>query len=143
MPAWQFFDDFKTNQINGTAEIDFNTDVIKVALWDNSGGAPDLAADSVLTDLPGAEVTESGYTAGGETIGTLDVSESGGTVTFDGDNVSWAQDGSGFADARYAILYEDGGDVLVAYMDMAIDKSNINGALTLEFAGTGIFTLTG
>lgn len=143
MPAWQIFDDFKTNTMNGTVPIDFNGDVIKVALWDNAGGAPDLSADAVLANLPGAEVTGTGYSAGGETIGTLDVSESGGTVTFDGDDVSWAQNGGGFTDARYAILYEDGGNVLVAYMDMAIDKGNVTGALTLEFAGTGIFTLSG
>ncbi len=148
MPLWQFFDDFKTNSLMGGVDpIDFNADAIKVALF-NATAAPNADTMTFLDDLVGSnEMTETNYTAGGELIGTLDVSESGGVVTFNGDDVSWAQSGTGFPDARFAILYFDTGNELtspmVAFMDMGVDKSNINGILTLEFAGTGLFTLSG
>ena len=150
MPAWVFFDNFLNNTMDGTAngQVDFDTDPVKIALVTN-GNIPDttITGDDFFDDLEATEVTGTGYTAGGETPGTPTVNEAAGVVTYDAIDVSWAQNGGGFTDARHAILYHDTGtpttSALVATMDMGVDKSNVNGALTLEFAGTGIFTLSG
>ncbi len=144
MPLWQFFDTFKENTMNGSNVIDFDTDEIKVALYDNSGGAPDIDLDAVTGDLPGAEVTETGYTAGGEILANMTVAEAAGVVTVDNTvDITWSFNAGGFADARYAIMIATTGLRLIAFMDMAVDKGNTTGDLTLAFDALGLFTLSG
>ena len=150
MPAWVFFANFKQNTMNGAAngQVDFDNDPVKIALVTNVN-IPDTAigGDDFFDDLEATEVSGTGYTAGGETPGTPTINEAAGVVTYDAIDVSWAQNGAGFTDARHAILYHDTGtpatSALVATMNMAVDKGNTTGALTLEFAATGIFTLSG
>lgn len=146
MPSWIFFDSFKTNTIDGSTTVDFDTDDIKVALITNAN-IPDIDVDDFFDDFEATEVSGVNYTAGGEALTTRTINESGGVVTFDADDVSWLEDGSGFADARHAILYNDTGtpstSALVATMNMVVDKGNTTGDLTLEFDAAGLFTLSG
>ena len=148
MPIWIFFAHFKRNTMDGTDSVDFDTDIMKIALVTN-GNVPDvtITGDDFFDDLEATEVSGTGYSAGGIALTTRTIVESGGTVTFDADDVTWSQDGSGFTDARHAILYHDTGtpttSSLVATMNMAVDKGNTTGDLTLEFASTGLFTLSG
>ena len=90
MVAWVFFDGFKTFTLDGTFPVDFNTDEIKISLWD-SATAPNVDLDVITADLAsGVEMASgNGYTTGGEIITTPTVTESGGTITFNGDDVTW------------------------------------------------------
>lgn len=148
MPSWVFFDSFKTNTMDGTATVDFDTDTIKVALV-TVVNVPDINVDDFWDDLVATEVSSVGtYTAGGDALQTRTINEAAGVVTFDADDINWPVDtGSGFTNARHAILYKDTGTTttspLIATMDMGVDKSNTTGDLTLEFDAAGLFTLSG
>ena len=145
MAAWTFFDSFKTNTINGTGIIDFDTDLIKIALITVSN-VPDINVDDFWDDLQATEVSGTNYTAGGEALTTRTVTESGGTVTFNADDVNWVSNAGGFADARHAILYFDSTvnttSNLIATLDFGVDKGNTTGDLTIEMDSLGIITLT-
>lgn len=142
MVAWTFFDGMKEFQLDGTFPIDYDTDEIKIALYDNN--APDVDLDVVVADLPGSEMgSGNGYTTGGEVLNNPTVVESAGTVTFDADDVSWSQNGAGFTTARYAIMIRTTGLRLVAFLNFGSDKGNTTGDLTIEMDVAGIITLAG
>ena len=145
MAAWVFFDSFKTNTINGTNIIDFDTDLIKIALI-TVGNVPDINVDDFWDDLVATEVTGTNYTARGEALTTPVVSEAAGTVTFNADDVTWNSNAGGFANARHAILYFDSTvnttSPLIATLDFAVDKGNTTGDLTIQMDVLGLITLT-
>ena len=146
MVAWVYFDSFKTNTINGTGIIDFDTNLIKIALVSNSN-PPDINVDDFWDDLSATEMASgNGYTTGGETLGTKTIGEVGGVVTFDAADVMWASNGAGFSTARFAILYYDSTVAstsnLIAHLDFGSDKGNTTGDLTIQMDALGILTLT-
>ena len=136
---------FLKGMFNGdtNAVIDFDTDTIKVALA-TSAYTPSASTHDFFNDITN-EVTGTNYTAGGAEITGKSVTESSGTVTFDGADVTWSQSGSGFSNARYAIIYKSTGTAstsrLIGYIDMTSDKGNVAGDFTISWAGTGVFTV--
>lgn len=147
--AWVFYDAYVKNLLTGekTAFIDHDADTFKIAFVKNTY-VPDRAAD-VYFDDSGAndpvdeEVVGTNYTQGGNEVANPAVTVAANVITFDADDpATWAQDGAGFADARYAILYKDSGlDTtanLVAYHDFSIDKGNVAGDLTIQLDADGI-----
>ena len=88
------------------------------------------------------EVSGTNYTAGGTALTTKSLAVASNLLTFDADDITFAQHASGFTDARYAILYNDTGTPstarLVAYNDLGSDRSNVNSDLVLQFP-TGLF----
>lgn len=149
MATLAFYDSFKTGQMDPNAAgfanfpIDFNTDTIKLSLH-TSTYTPNADTHVDFADVTN-EVSGTNYTSGGETI-TCTVTETGGTVTVDGSNATWSQSGSGFNDARYAVLYKDTGTAsnspLIGYIDFTSDKGNVDGDLTVQWNASGIFTLS-
>lgn len=137
------FNLFLLNQFNGTAVIDFDTDVVKVALA-TVAYVPNAATHDFFDDVTN-EVVGGGYTAGGATVANPTLAEAAGVVTFDGDDVTWLQNAGGFEDARIAIIYKDTGvastSPLVGYIDLISDKGNVNGDLTIAWNVDGIFTV--
>ena len=148
MPTWTFFDSYKTTMIEGPAadQIDLDTQLIKVALVTN-GNPPDANVDDNWDDLQATEVSGGGYTARGEALATRTITETTGTVTFDADDVTWVSNGTGFTDARHAILYFDSAvdatSNLIATLNLGVDKRNTTGDFTLQMDTLGIITLTG
>lgn len=144
MPKWIFFDSFKTNTINGTGFINFNSDTIKVALI-TSIVTPNISIHEFWSALQVTEVSGSNYTLRGNTLITKRVREFNGVVTFDADDVTWTFSLTGFANARHAILYKDTGNnitaPLIATLNLESDRSNISTDLVLVMASTGIFTV--
>ncbi|NKB59006.1 MAG: hypothetical protein GKS00_21985 [Alphaproteobacteria bacterium] len=143
--AWTLYHKWLEAQADGGVAgtpIDFDGDTLKIALA-ASGYTPSDTLHDLFDDITN-EVMGTGYTAGGETLANKVVTESSGTVTFDADNASWLQNASGFANARYAILYKEGASAaispLIAYADLGGDKGNVGGDLTLQFDATGIIT---
>ena len=137
------YNSYMENQHNGANVIDWDTDTLKVMLV-TSTYTPN-AATHVNKDDVTNEVSGTNYTAGGNAVTGITVVESAGTVTVDGNNVTWLQDVAGFSNARYAILYKDTGvaatSPLVSFIDFSVDKGNVSGDISVEWNASGIFTV--
>ena len=126
-------------------EIDWDTDTIKVALL-SSSYTPNQDTHNYYDDVSGAEVTGTGYTAGGATLGskTLTYDGASNVTVLDAADVTWA---SSTITARYAVVYNDSGatagqKALLGYVDFGSDQSSTNGNFTITWDSTGIFRLT-
>lgn len=141
--AWVIFHTFMEKLLNGAA-VDLDNDDIRCMLIDVTR-APVQATDTSMTDIDDNEVSGDNYVADGDPLTNESIALAGGTVTFDADDVVWAQGAAGFTDARYAVLYKYTGtpaaETPICYADLGGDKGNNDGDLTLELAADGIFTL--
>ena len=141
MAGFTLYHSFLRNQLDGTAVVDFNTDTIKVALATVTY-VPAPTTDDFFSDVTN-EVTGDGYTAGGDTIGSITVTSDGaGVVTIDGLDASWLQGATGFTDARIMVLYKDTGvaatSPLIGFHDFTIDRNNDDNDLLIVWDATGI-----
>ena len=144
--AWVIFDTFLEKQEDGNAvDLDVGGDDVRTMLVDDTR-APVQATDTSMTDIDDNEVSGTGYTAKGYDHASQSITLAGGTVTFDVDDATWSQNGAGFSDARYAIIYINTGtpanDTPIAYADLGGNKGNVDGDLTLEIDSDGVFTKT-
>lgn len=123
----------------GLGQVNCNTDTFKVYL---SNATPSASADDVKTDL--AEISAgNGYTAGGTDVQNL-YSESGGTGTLTGTDITWTASGGTIGPFRYAVMYDDthASDILISWWDYASSITlNAGESFTVDF-GASIFTLT-
>jgi hypothetical protein len=117
---------------------DTTADRFKVMLV-TSSYTPDFGTHDFKADVTN-EVVGTGYSAGGESLTSVTLTQSGGTITFDADDVTWA---SSTITARGAVIYDDSlvSDPLIAYIDFGADKSSSAGDFVLSFNASGIFTL--
>jgi hypothetical protein len=90
-----------------------------------------------------AEVTGTGYTLGGNTLTTTEVTLASGLLTFDAADVSWAS--STIANAMAAVFYTNVGsaatDQLICLSDFITAASSSNGTFSVQWAAGGIFTI--
>lgn len=125
-------------------EVDWDTDTIKVALV-SSSYTPNQDSHDYWDDVSSYEVTGTGYTAGGATLGSKTVGYTSGTnvTKFDAADVSWT---SSTITARYAVVYLSTGSsstsVLIAYVDFGSDQSSSSGTFSITWSASGIFTTT-
>lgn len=133
-----------TGMMNGTANenIDFDTDTMKVSLHTVTY-APTQATDDFWNDTTN-EVTGTNYVTKGATITTPTIT-GGATTTFDGDDVTWAFNAGGFANARIGVVYKDGAgadstDPLVFWIDFGASVGNTVADLVIVWSGSGIIT---
>jgi len=105
-----------------------------------SAYTPDFGAHDFKADVVANEVSGTGYDADGKSLTSVTLTQSGGTITFDADDVTWA---SSTITARGAVVYDDSliDDPLIAYIDFGADKSSSAGDFVLSFNASGIFTL--
>jgi hypothetical protein len=117
---------------------DTTADRFKVMLV-TSSYTPDFGTHDFKADVTN-EVVGTGYSAGGESLTSVTLTQSGGTITFDADDVTWT---SSTITARGAVIYDDSltDDPLIAYIDFGADKSSSAGDFVLSFNASGIFTL--
>lgn len=110
----------------------------------SSAYTPAPTTHDYFDDITG-EVSGTNYTAGGATLGSVTLTESSGTVTFDAADVTWTTSGTGFTNARYAILYKSTGtsstSPLIGYIDFTTDKGNTTSDLTIQWGTSGVFTV--
>ncbi len=117
-------------------EIDFDSNTVKVMLC-TSSYTPNQGTHAYKSSITN-EVTATGYTAGGATLGSKAVTVSGTKVKIDADDIVWS---SSSISARYAVFYVDTGTAatspLIAYWDFegTITSTNNNFSLTLNAAG--------
>lgn len=129
---------FKRDIMNGA--IDLDTDTIKVMLVTSSYTAS--ASHTKRSDITN-EVTGTGYTAGGSTIGSPTVSNVSTNGVFDGNDVAWT---TSTITARGAVLYKSRGgassaDELICFLDFTTDKTSTAGTFTISWSASGILNL--
>ncbi len=90
-----------------------------------------------------AEVTGTGYTAGGTPITSTEITVSTGTLVFDGADVAWAAStiGSAMAAVGYTNVSGTATDQLIWLSDFVTAASSSSGTFTVQWAGAGIFTV--
>jgi len=126
------------NSLNNTLALDLDNDTLKIMLV-TSGYTPDFGTHDFKADVTN-EVVGTGYTAGGETLTSVALTQSAGTITFDAADVTWT---SSTITARGAVIYDDtlASDPLICYIDFGSDQSSSSGDFQIAFNASGIFTL--
>ena len=151
--AWVMYGKFLAGQLDSSSQpnapIDLNaaSPPMHLLLIDSTN-APNKDTDEDMADaIAGStEVTGTNYARKVISSVTVTLNASTDTVTVDGADPSvYAQHGSGFSDARYAVLaIDDGADAsspLVCYADLGANKNSKSGSLTLQMSASGIFTV--
>jgi hypothetical protein len=137
--AWVMTNTTRTKLLNGTFDLD--SDTFKMALFQSTSNlGPASTTFAGVTNEVGT--TNTGYSAGGKSI-TLTLS---GTTTVKVDIATdpvWTAGSAGLT-ARYACIYEVGGDVLCYCLldstpaDVSVTEGN---TLTVAAHTNGVFTL--
>jgi hypothetical protein len=142
MPS-KLYGNFLAKALN--KEVDWDSDTIKVALL-TSSYTPNQDTHDYLDDVSSFEVTGTGYTTGGSTLGSKTVTYDGtnNVVILDAADVTWS---SSTITARYAVVYDDAGanaasKALIGYVDFGSDQSSTNGNFTITWDSTGIVRIT-
>jgi hypothetical protein len=134
------YNSFKKKIMDGS--IDLDTDTIKVALV-TSSYSPDIDSHDFFDDVTN-EVTGTGYTAGGATLGSVTVTadNTDDEGVFDAADTTWS---SSTITARGAVIYKSTGtdstSPLIAYIDFGADKSSSSGNFTIQWNSEGILNL--
>ena len=105
--------------------------------------SPDFNAHNFRDDIT-AEVTGTGYSAGGVVITSTELTISGGVLTYDAADPSWSS--STISNAMAAVGYFGRGgassaDELVWLSDFVTAASSSSGTFTIQWHASGIFTV--
>jgi hypothetical protein len=143
------YNNFKEQVMEGIFNLASGGDTLQVTL--HTSYTPDIDAQGVWADT-GVSTTEygsgSGYTAGGETLGSQDVTQdnTNDRGAFDGADVTWTSLGPlSPATPGHVILWDDTptspADPLIAYWELGTTATN-GGDYTLQWGTDGIILLT-
>ena len=122
--------------------LDWDTDTIKVMLTTNSY-TPNQDTHDYKNDVS-TEVTGTGYSAGGASLGSKTATTTNNVFTLDAADTSWT---SSTITARRAVIYDDAGSTdadkpLICWIDFGQDESTTNGTFLLQWSASGIATIT-
>jgi len=116
---------FKSELLGGTHDLD--TDTIKIALFTSSATLDATTTAYSTTN----EVSGTGYTAGGNTLGSATISTSGTTAFIDFADSTWS---SATITANGALIYNSSkADRAIAVLAFGGDKTSTNGDFTIQF----------
>lgn len=139
---WIMYDSAKKLIGDGTIDLDSHT--FKVMLTTNAY-TPDRDTHTVKADVTNELATASGYTAGGQALASVTLTETAGSVAWDAADPAWTA--SGTLTFRKAVIYDDtsASDSLVAYcildtVDIVVTSGQ---TFTLALNAAGILTLSG
>src|SRR3990172_4639201 len=113
---WTFTDQSRTDLLNGTWDLD--TDLFKIALHLSTGTQPGAGTTTWAGLSTSEHAANNGYTAGGLPTGAGTPLTLTGTTTVTVDRAVdpvWTASG-GPITARWAVLYEVGGDVVFYFL---------------------------
>jgi hypothetical protein len=135
-----FYDNYWTSLAN--KEINLTADTLKLMLT-TSTYAPNRGTHRYKSDITN-EVAGTGYTATGNTIGSMGSNIATNVYSITGANASWP---AATFTARYAVLYDatpatDATRPLVGYVDFGADQSPSNGTLSVTWNASGIGQVT-
>lgn len=126
---------------SGEGPMDLLSDTVKVMLT-TSTNSISQTADTVKADVTN-EITGTGYSSGGATLGTKTYAVSSLITTFDAADAVWS---TATFTAAQAHIYDDTptspADPLISYADFGGDQSVAGADFTLAFNASGIFTIT-
>jgi hypothetical protein len=129
----------------GKESHNFSSDVLKCGIIDNTLTPLATIATPTWGDYSANEVaTTGGYPAGGETIASVTFTEVAGVSTLDGADVVVSQNGSGFTNGYWTIIYNDteATDMAICFIDLGGPVSEVDGDITISFNVSGILTIT-
>lgn len=131
-------------QWNGLSNgvFDLDTDTVHVSAHTNTY-SPNQDTHDFFDDVTN-EVTGTNYTAGGTALGSVTLTRTTTTVTFDAADVVWTQHASGFSNARKFVIRRVGGSAATSRLFSVVtadnDVGNVTGDLTLQWNASGIAT---
>ena len=143
----QIYNNFKEQVMEGVFNLATGEDAIHITL--HTAYTPDIDSHTVWADVSGTEYsTADGYTAGGKTLASQDVTQddTNDRGVFDGDDVTWTSLGPLTpATPSHAIMWDDTpvspADPLIAYWELGTTTTN-GGDYTLQWHADGILLLT-
>lgn len=144
---WQLYNAALAYIGDGTHDLNDDTDWA-VALFASSSNCADLT-NAVFADLTDELPTANGYTASGQILGGQTFTQTGGTATFDSDDVEWTASG-GDLTARFAVYYRTATVNTVVQPLLCVCELDDAGAVTasdgnpfrITMAPAGLLTLT-
>lgn len=128
--------------LNGGFDLD--SDTLKVMLV-TSSYTPNADTDDFITDASGAEVSGTGYTAGGATLSGVSITQddTNNLAYLDAADVSWPT--STITNARYAVIYKDTGvpatSPILAVIDFGSNKTSSADTFLITWSSSGIISL--
>ena len=131
------YNNFKEQLLNGTFNL--TSDTVKVALVASSY-TPNIDSHTAYSDLTN-EVSGTGYSAGGATLGSQTVTQdnTNDRGVFDGADTSWT---TSTITARAAVLYDStASKLLICYVDFGSDYTTVAGTLAITWSSSGILYL--
>jgi hypothetical protein len=139
--AWTFTNAARTNLLNGDFDLDTNTFFMALFLSTSNIGA----ASTTYAGLTDEHTNANGYTTGGVSMGALTLSGTTTVTVDDPADVVWTASG-GSITARYAVIYESGGNVLCYCLLESVGPADVTATtgntLTVALHASGIFTLS-
>ena len=124
---------------------ELSSDTLKLGIVDDTITPTAGDATPVWGDYSGNEVSAAGgYVADGITLTGVTFTETGGTATLDDTgNISLAQDGSGFTDGYWGILYNSSaaGSNAIGFLDLGGPVSEQAGPVNINWNASGILTI--
>ena len=113
---------------------DFINDTIKLALYSAGSGAPYTVSSTIYESSVSNQVSGTGYTTGGNTLGSPVVANQTNVATLTFAQTQWTSATFG---AAYGVIYNNSqGDKLVVVLDFGGTKSCSNGTFTITFPST-------
>ena len=120
---------------------DFINNTIKLALYEAGSGAPYAVSSTVYTSGTANQVSGTGYTTGGNTLGSPVVANQTNVATLTFAQTQWTS--ATFGAAFGAIYNNSASDKLVVVLDFGGTKSCSNGTFTITFPSTSSGTPAG
>ena len=120
---------------------DFINDTIKIALYSAGSGAPYTVNSTQYTSGTANQVSGTGYTTGGNTLGSPVVANQTNVATLTFAQTQWTS--ATFGAAFAAIYNNSASDKLVVVLDFGGTKSCSNGTFTITFPSTSSGTPAG
>jgi hypothetical protein len=119
--------------------VDLVSDTIKIQLVTNSE-TPDFNAHDFEADIAN-EISGTNYTAGGATLASKTLTATGGLLTWDSADPSWAS--ATFSNVRGAITWDDtvASDPLVHAVTYGADYSVTAGTFTHQVNASGLVAI--
>ena len=113
---------------------DFINDTIKIALYSAGSGAPYTVSSTIYESSVSNQVSGTGYTTGGNTLGSPVVANQTNVATLTFAQSQWTSATFG---AAYGVLYNNSSsDKLIVVLDFGGTKSCSNGTFTITFPST-------
>jgi hypothetical protein len=137
--AWTFTDAGRTMLLDGTFDLDTDTFLMALFLSTSNIGA----GSTTYAGLTNEHANANGYTTGGVSMGALTLAGTTTVTVDDPADVVWTASGGSIV-ARFAVIYESGGNVLCYCLldstpaDVTATTGN---TLTVALNASGIFTL--